>query len=69
METVAHAGYLSQSDPRPHFGLGQHTKADKVTIHWPSGAVQTLENVAADQILTVIEPPVSGMGMAKKWDK
>ncbi|MBI1984411.1 MAG: CRTAC1 family protein, partial [Acidobacteria bacterium] len=66
VEAVSHAGYLSQGDPRPHFGLGRHTKVDKVTIYWPSGAVQTLENVAADQILTVTEPAVSGLGMAKK---
>jgi hypothetical protein len=29
---------------------------DKLTIYWPSGTVQTLEHVKADQILTVTEP-------------
>jgi len=55
-QSVSGSGYLSQSDPRPHFGLGQHTEVDKLTIRWPSGTVQTLEHVKADQILTVKEP-------------
>jgi hypothetical protein len=42
-----------------HFGLGAETRADAVEIHWPSGIVQTLENVAADQILKVTEPAES----------
>jgi hypothetical protein len=56
IEAVSHSGYLSQCDPRPHLGLGQRTEVDKLTITWPSGTVQTLEHVKADQILTVTEP-------------
>jgi hypothetical protein len=56
IESVSHSGYLSQCDPRPHLGLGQRSVADKLTITWPSGVVQVLENVKADQILTVTEP-------------
>lgn len=47
--------YLSSSDKRVHFGLGADTKTN-VEIHWPSGIVQTLRDVAADQILQVDEP-------------
>jgi hypothetical protein len=54
-QRVAGSGYLSQDDWRLHFGLGSHNRADKITIAWPSGIQQTLENVAADQILTVTE--------------
>jgi len=50
------SGYLSQSDPRVHFGLGGATKADTVKIRWPSGHQQELKNVAANQVLTVREP-------------
>ena len=46
-----------QRDMRPHFGLGDATVADIVRIEWPSGTVQELTEVAANQILTVIEPP------------
>lgn len=49
-------GYLSQSDPRPHFGLGDATRADQIEIRWPSGKTTRLEDVAADQIVTVVEP-------------
>ncbi len=49
-------GYLSQSDPRPHFGLGDATRADRIEIRWPSGKTTLLKDVAADQILTVVEP-------------
>jgi len=47
--------YLSQSDLRLHFGLGKSTKIDSVEIRWPSGKLETLENVAADSIYTVVE--------------
>jgi hypothetical protein len=46
-----------QHDPRPNFGLGDATVAEVVRIEWPSGTVQELTEVAADQILPVVEPP------------
>ncbi len=49
-------GFLSSSDRRVHFGLGSEKIADSIEIRWPSGKVQTLRNVAADQILRVEEP-------------
>ena len=56
IQAVAENGYLSQGDPRPHFGLGQHAQVDKLIIRWPSGTEQVLEHVKTDQILTVKEP-------------
>ncbi len=54
---VSTAGsYLSSSDKRVHFGLGQDKVVKLLEIHWPSGRVQTLQDVTADQILTVHEP-------------
>jgi hypothetical protein len=49
------AGYASSSAGPVHFGLGSNTVADLVEIHWPSGIVQTLHKVAANQILSVRE--------------
>ncbi len=49
-------GYLSQNDPRVHFGMAKHEKADKVEIKWPSGKTQVLENIKCNQILEVKEP-------------
>jgi len=55
--TVTTGGsYLSASDKRAHFGLGAATVAQTIQIRWPSGIIQTLSNVHADQILTVDEP-------------
>jgi enediyne biosynthesis protein E4 len=48
--------YASSSLGPVHFGLGKETKANTVEIHWPSGIVQTLQNVQADQVLKVTEP-------------
>ena len=50
------SGYLSQSDPRAHFGLGSAKTVDQLEVRWPSGRVSTIQNVKANQILTVIEP-------------
>jgi hypothetical protein len=56
IEATSENGYLSQGDPRPHFGLGKHTEVDKLIIHWPSGIDQVIDHVKADQFLTVKEP-------------
>jgi enediyne biosynthesis protein E4 len=52
-------GYLSSSDKRAHFGLGPDTIAKEIEIHWPSGIVQKLSAVKADQILQIDEPEKS----------
>lgn len=49
-------GYASSSDVPVHFGLGADTTADLIEIHWPSGVVQTLKKIPADQVLHVKEP-------------
>jgi hypothetical protein len=54
-ERVAGSGYLSQDDGRLHFGLGAHTKIDRITVAWPSGTHQVVEGVAANQVVTVTE--------------
>lgn len=50
------AAFLGTADPRTHLGLGTAGRIDKVEIHWPSGQVQTLTDVAADRILRIKEP-------------
>ncbi|MDR3717971.1 MAG: CRTAC1 family protein [Bryobacteraceae bacterium] len=49
-------GFMSSSDKRVHFGLGAEDRAATLELRWPSGRVQTLSNVHADQILKVEEP-------------
>jgi hypothetical protein len=47
--------YASASDKRVHFGLGAATSA-QIEIKWPSGAIQKMDNVQVDRILSVVEP-------------
>jgi hypothetical protein len=49
-------GYASSSDRRVHFGLGKDTLVKRLEIRWPSGVRQELQNLPADQMLTVVEP-------------
>ena len=49
-------GYASSSDGPVHFGLGPDSVAKVVEIHWPSGIVQVLHDIHADQIVKVTEP-------------
>ena len=48
-------GYLSQADPRCHFGLGDSKKADTVEIRWPDKQITKLEDVNSNQIITIIQ--------------
>jgi hypothetical protein len=49
-------GFASQDDRRVHFGLGKNPKIERAVIHWPSGTVQTLDNLTPDRLYTVKEP-------------
>jgi enediyne biosynthesis protein E4 len=56
-EDEVHSGgsYLSQSDLRIHFGLAGHEKVDKLEVFWPSGKVETLNNISANRFYTLKE--------------
>lgn len=49
------SSYLSSSDKRVHFGLGDAAAAEQIEIRWPSGIVQRLQHVPANQRLRVEE--------------
>ena len=49
--------YLSQNDMRLHFGLGSATRADSITVRWPSGEKTVLRDVGADRVVTIHEQP------------
>jgi hypothetical protein len=48
-------GYASASDKRVHFGLGAARRIHEIEIRWPSGNIQALRDIAANQILIVKE--------------
>lgn len=54
-EVRSGGSYLSQSDLRLHFGLGDHRRAEKVEISWPSGGTEMLTNLEADRFYCVQE--------------
>jgi hypothetical protein len=62
---LVHTGssYCSQSELTLTFGLGDLAKADNVEVVWPSGQVDRLGPVAANQTVTVQE----GKGLVSVW--
>ena len=55
MDEVRSGGsYISQSDLRVHFGLGEAAAAD-LEVRWPSGVMDRLEGIAVDRVVTVVE--------------
>jgi len=62
--TVSTAGsYASSNDRRVSFGIGEEETIREISIRWPSGENQVIENQKPDQILHVVEPsstPLTG---------
>jgi hypothetical protein len=54
-EVMSVSGYFSSSSRLLHFGLGENQKADQVTVVWPGGKKQVLQDVKADQVLVIRE--------------
>lgn len=54
-EVCAGSGYASQNSLTLHFGLGQATTIDKLTVKWPSGITDVHENIAVDRKYLVTE--------------
>jgi hypothetical protein len=54
-DVLASGSYISASDRRLHFGLGEAADAGTAEIHWPDGAKETLKLPAVDRIYTIAE--------------
>jgi hypothetical protein len=54
-EVRSGGSYLSQSDLRLHFGLGEARIVDSIEILWPGGKRQTLEKQAVNRIVNIRE--------------
>jgi hypothetical protein len=54
-DVISGGSYLSNNDPRLHFGLGTATKIDDVEIHWPDGKVEHASAPAIDKITSITE--------------
>lgn len=53
VEVVSGGSYLSHSDTRAHFGLGDRTTVERIEIRWPGGALQTLGPMPVDRVVRV----------------
>jgi hypothetical protein len=49
------SSYLAQNDLRGHFGLGPAARAERLEIRWPDGSTEVVENLAANQRVTVLQ--------------
>jgi len=47
--------YISQNDLRVHFGIGKADKVELLEIRWPSGAIETLQDIKPNQLIVVKE--------------
>jgi hypothetical protein len=54
-EVRSGGSYYSQNDLRIHFGLGKAEKVELLEIRWPSGQVEQIKNIAANQLIFVKE--------------
>lgn len=70
MDEVRSGGsFYSQNDLRVHFGLGKSRYIDKIEIHWPSGQVDRVTEVAANQILRLVEGDVKSVSPGQSLSK
>ena len=47
--------YLSHSDLRAHFGLGQEQRVESIKINWRTGSVQTVQDIPSNCLLVVYQ--------------
>jgi outer membrane receptor for monomeric catechols len=48
-------GYLCKNESTLHFGLGDETKIDEVTVTWPSQRVERFTKVGVDKVSVLVE--------------
>ena len=54
-DVLSGGSYLSNNDPRPHFGLGQATTVQDIEVHWPGGKIEHFTVPGVDRIVTLSE--------------
>ncbi len=60
-DVISGGSFASSSDPRLHFGLGKATAVDKLEVHWPGGAVETIKLPGIDGIYVVEQGSGAGV--------
>ncbi len=61
-------GYASANDPVLHFGVGEATGINRLTVRWPLGTIQTFEDLPVDRHFILTEPKLQKKPSAKAVD-
>ena len=49
------SSYLSQNSLTQHFGLAKYNKIDTLEIRWPSGLIQSFQNISINKRILITE--------------
>jgi hypothetical protein len=49
------SSYLSASESRAHFGIGDHSRIERLEVYWPNGLVESWLNPPLNGIATLVE--------------
>jgi hypothetical protein len=63
-EVQTGTSFLSQNDPRLHFGLGDDARYERIEVQWPGGEREVFPGGLANRVITLTEG--SGSGAAHK---
>ncbi len=63
MEMQPSRGYQSATEPIIHIGLGEYSTLKKLTVIWPNGEYQVLNDIKSNQVVELDENNAAG-----KWD-
>ncbi len=65
-EVISGSSYISHNDFRLHFGLGPAARVDEIEVRWPSGHVDSIRRVEAQQLVVIEEG--RGMVRVERWN-
>lgn len=68
-QLVTFSGFQASNQPILHFGLGDATKIDRLTIHWPGGGLQEYTDLPVNKRLTITQTNSQSPGKPEADEK
>jgi hypothetical protein len=62
-------GFFCRNEPMISFGLGEIKTVEEMTIHWPSGKTQSIQDLQTNQRLLVIENQSAPFSLNEETDR
>ncbi|MGB0598577.1 MAG: FG-GAP-like repeat-containing protein [Rubripirellula sp.] len=62
-------GFFCRNEPMISFGLGEIETVEEMTIHWPSGKIQSIQDLQTNQRLLVIENQSAPFSLNEETDR